>query len=506
MYSIITTPSLGNGGRLANQIMAYMSLTGIANKYGKTLVLPEKWKYAKYFNGCNDLHDFINAPIIKEKEFHYTDYPELKSGNHSLKGYFQSFRYWEHIESEIREKFSWDESGFPKHNIDKNGISIHIRRGDYVNNQAYAQLGIRYYIQALFQNFPDWQKRKIYIYSDNIEYCKIHFGSWDNFIFSEGKSDIEDLYLMSQCKNLILSNSSYSWLGAYFAETIHGECNVIRPKQHFSGSLSDLSTKDFYPKKWVEFISDAKINLRDVTFTIPIFYDHPDRKKNLDLCVCMIQHYFDTKIVVMENKSVMFGYMSQWTKYVRSDHQLFHRTKMLNEMAIDCNTDFIFNWDADVIMPPMQILKAVYELRSGSDMVYPYNGQFARVGRIPFFKQLESSMDVGILSGTKLEGTRPNDKESFGGAVGWNRKKFFEAGGENENFISFGAEDYERYERASKLGFKIKRTKGCLFHINHWVGVNSSTRNPYFNHNRAEYEKVKAMSKKELKEYIKTWN
>ena len=505
---MITTPKLGNGGRLANQIMAYMSLTGLADKHDKELVLPELWKYSKYFKGCEDNHGFFIGNPIKEKNFHYDEYPEISdAANISLTGYLQSWKYWQHIEKQVRDKFSWNESEFshlPKHRSD--GIAIHIRRADYVQNQAYAQLGIDYYIQALIENFPDWQKSPVFIFSDDPAYCKLHFSAWNNIIISEGRSDIEDMYLMSQSKNMILSNSSYSWLGAYFAETIHGKCKVIRPINHFSGSLANLSIDDFYPERWIPFESINKIPLKDVTFTIPVFFDHPDRKKNMDLSICLLQHYFDTNIILMENKSLGFGYMSAYVQYERCDHGVFHRTRMLNDMAKLAKTKYIVNWDADVVLPPMQIFQAVEKLRSGIDMVYPYDGTFARVPRVPYFKQLESGLDIGLLSAITFKGMYENDKKSFGGAVMWNLEAFLKAGGENENFISFGAEDYERYERAEKLGYKIERVHGALFHIDHWVGVNSSTRNPYFNHNRVEFEKVKAMSKEELQEYIKSWD
>jgi hypothetical protein len=497
---MLSTDNLGAGGRLSNQAIAYMSLVGLADKHKQELVLPAEWKYKKYFN-LPDHSGQSKGVVIREKEFHYTEYPELKTGDWRLHGYFQSYKYWKHCEKKVLNIFKWNESEF-KHlpKVNKKSIAIHIRRGDYVGNSSYAQLSISYYINALFTHFPDWQKREINIYSDDPDYCKLHFGSWTN-IRIHHNADIEDLYLMSQSENIILSNSSYSWLGAYLGV----KKKVIRPVHHFAGNLAHLSTKDFWIPEWIAFEESEKIDLTDVTFTIPVFYDHPDRRKNLDLSVCMLQHYFDTNIIVNENKTTLMAHMAQYTDYFYTDHPVFHRTKMLNEMAKRAKTKYIFNWDADIIIAPMQILKAVELLRSGVDMVYPYDGTFARVNRIPYFKQIEKSMDVGTIKGIKFKGMEDPAVQSVGGAVGWNLKSYFEAGGENERFISFGAEDSERFERAKKLGYSVERVKGALYHLDHWVGVNSSTRNPYFMQNRVEYERVKSMSKKELKEYIKSW-
>ena len=175
-------------------------------------------------------------------------------------------------------------------------------------------------------------------------------------------------------------------------------------------------------------------------------------------------------------------------------------------MAELAKTDILVNWDADVVLPPLQIWKAVNEIRKGKDLVYPYDGRFARVPRNPWFKSLQQTLDIGIVGNTQFNGlTERCNKQSVGGSVFWNKKSYLKAGGENERFVSFGAEDTERFIRAQTLGLKIERIKGALYHLDHWVGVNSSARNPYFYLNRAEFEKVSRMERGELQEYIKTW-
>ena len=87
----------------------------------------------------------------------------------------------------------------------------------------------------------------------------------------------------------------------------------------------------------------------------------------------------------------------------------------------------------------------------------------------------------------------------------FNKKSFISAGMENENYISYGPEDWERPIRFQTLGFKIERLDGNLYHINHWNGKNSSEDNPYYHHNNQEFEKIKKMNKQELQEYIKMW-
>lgn len=511
---MITTRVLGNGGRLGNALFHYAAIIGMASKHGHTVQLPS-WEYDKYF-----YEDFPEGDIrgyeYHETTFHYNqEYVDaLKdiSIPFDLKGYFQTEKYWDHCIDRVRtflkfqpELIEQVRTGFEKA-FEKPTIAISIRRGDYVQNPNYHNLPISHYLTALFEHFPDWQDQNIIVFSDDIPYCRVHFDCLDNVWFSENNSDIEDICLMSQCTNFIIANSSFSWWGAYLGEPNGGK--IVRPAYHFEGSLKQKAdSKDFYPERWLTHdYAGKKLNLSDITFTIPVQYDHVDRKKNLALCVCMLQHHFTTNITVMENRGDMFASHEEHCDYRQSEHPVFHRTRMLNDMAKEATTEFVANWDADVVIPPLQIWKMVDALRKSADMVFPYDGRFARIPRIPWFVKLECFMDIGIVGDTRFNGMEANAAVSVGGAVAWNREAFLKAGGENENFISFGAEDQERVVRAETLGLRIDRIGGCLFHVNHYVGPDSSTRNPYFHHNREEFEKVKGMDKEELINYIETWD
>jgi hypothetical protein len=89
------------------------------------------------------------------------------------------------------------------------------------------------------------------------------------------KKDIEQLALMSLCDHFIISNSTFSWWGAYLGEKEHSK--IIHPAYHFAGKLLQTSNaKDYYPERWINFDHVGKrIDLSDVTFTVPVSYDHP---------------------------------------------------------------------------------------------------------------------------------------------------------------------------------------------------------------------------------------
>lgn len=176
---------------------------------------------------------------------------------------------------------------------------------------------------------------------------------------------------------------------------------------------------------------------------------------------------------------------------------------MLNQMASMAQTPIVANWDADVIVAPMQILLTVLAIRSGKhQMVFPYDGIFARMDRKPWYQRV-SEQDIGVARSSIFHGMTEGFI-SVGGAVFFNREYFLSRGGENEKFISYGAEDLERVERFKKLGASIQRVHGPLYHMNHWCGPDSSKDNPFFSANDREYKRICGMSRPQLeKEFLK---
>lgn len=527
----ITMSNFGNNGRLGNQLFQYASLLGLAHKHKADLLLPD-WKYKEYFTGSfpGVIGDgILGGREVKETTFSYVpDWSAIRENDEvDINGYLQSYKYWQDIETEVKDKLTFKPDFIErvkqsiKFNSLTDPIAISIRRGDYVDNENYHLLPvIGYYYKALTDFFPDWKERDIVIFSDDIPYCRVHFGCLPNVTFSENNSDIEDLCLMSLCDDYIIGNSTFSWWGAYLNKHNFHKI-VVRPVHHFKGPLlrkNDI--KDYYPTNYYafnhwNFNMDNRIELSDVSFQIPVYYDHPDREENLKILIRYLRKYFNTEIIICEiynGQNQKFKYLSeegnhfQVDKYYTELTPYMHRTKALNKMAKATNKPFIFNWDADVFIAPLQILQAVEMLRAGADMVYPYKWAFARMPRNIWFEKIRDYEDIGLVGDTRFNGMNTSDVVSVGGAVGFNRESFIKGGMENENFISYGAEDVERIYRFEKLGYNIQRVLGDnMYHLNHFVGPNSLNKHQHFKSNDAELDKVKAMNKEGLQEYVNTW-
>lgn len=487
------------------------AIFGFAEKYGVDVCLP-RWEHEAYFPNLTDFTGAKTGKQIKELAFHYTpDFFDSLDWTKDMdfEGYFQSEKYFP---SNAKEIFTFHpylvescKREFEKA-FEKTTIAIHVRRGDYVGNPNYVQLPPTYYILALETHFPGWRDCNLIFFSDDIDYCKIHYQCLPNAFFSDNFVDIADLCLMSQCDHFIIANSSFSWWAAWLAEK--EGTKVVYPVRHFAGKLKNNSTRDLYHENWIPFNDEGKkIDLRDLTVTIPVFKDHSDRVENLELCITMLLSNFDVNILIMEQGGKHFEYLKEFVDYVHYDDlDIFWRTVMLNRACKSVKTPFVGNWDADCLIPPMQTLLAVEKLRQGADISSVFDGSFAGVPRT-WYTGLCKTLDVGIFGATKFtgKGINPNSGEAYGGVVLANVESYKRAGMENENFKQWAAEDQERWVRFKNLGLKVERVGGFLYHLEHYRTPTSNRENPYWMAGEKEFAKVKAMSKTELEKYVSTW-
>lgn len=103
-----------------------------------------------------------------------------------------------------------------------NSVSIHIRRGDYLNNKVYEGCAdVEYYKHAICYILTKIKKPSFYIFSDDIEWCKQNMHYFINthdityIDWNKGKNSYQDMLLISKCKHNIVANSSFSWWAAY---------------------------------------------------------------------------------------------------------------------------------------------------------------------------------------------------------------------------------------------------------------------------------------------------
>ena len=263
---MISFNNLGNLGRLANQMFQYASLKGIARNRGFDFAIPPREVFGKRdpmvqiselniydvfgLDKKNQVGLFPNQVLMERvhtfDEELFTNCPD----DIDIFGYYQTHKYFEHIEDEIREDFAFDPQlvksckEFLEYTfVFRDVIALHIRRGDYVANPNHPMQSMEYYQRAL-EMLPDLD---VIVFSDDAAWCKQQeLFSSDRFSISEENTTDADLCLMSMCQYHIIANSSFSWWGAWLARSK----KVIAPKNWFGGDCVNKDVRDMEFANW----------------------------------------------------------------------------------------------------------------------------------------------------------------------------------------------------------------------------------------------------------------
>jgi hypothetical protein len=158
--------------------------------------------------------------------------------NTNIMGHMQSEKYFLHCEDVIRHYFEF-KNETPKQ-VDT--LAIHFRGGDYGGN--YHPTCTREYYQAARDQFGD--DLRVLLFTDDPERAAqaIPFP----FELVTGNHSMIDMEIMSRCDHHIIANSTFSWWGAWLANSK----KVVAPQQWFGVEARGLETRDIYPDNWIK--------------------------------------------------------------------------------------------------------------------------------------------------------------------------------------------------------------------------------------------------------------
>ncbi|WP_419737142.1 alpha-1,2-fucosyltransferase [Pseudomonas sp. COR18] len=189
-----------------------------------------------------------------EPFFQYWEGVDSLPKNCYLSGYWQSERYFKKYSAVIRDDFSFDfkmskeNECFSEKIRQSNSVSIHVRRGDYVNNSVYAACSLEYYRAAIAHVLENSDRPVFFVFSDDIEWVRnnLEFESEHYYIdHNKAGESYNDMRLMSYCKHHVIANSSFSWWGAWLNPS--SQKIVIAPRQWFTDGTN---TTDLIPAEW----------------------------------------------------------------------------------------------------------------------------------------------------------------------------------------------------------------------------------------------------------------
>lgn len=191
-----------------------------------------------------------------------------------LEGYFACEYYHESMLPILRNEISFpiEKHHKPEKLIkiatdikNSNSVSIHIRRGDYLDEANAKTFGgictEKYYEKAIDYIGQKVENPRFFIFSDDLEYANkfkedliSKNSGFEVFIVDANRNNENyfDIYLMSLCKHNIVANSTFSFWGARLND--NASKITIRPTIHRNGQEFDPVLMKEWWKGWI-FVS-----------------------------------------------------------------------------------------------------------------------------------------------------------------------------------------------------------------------------------------------------------
>ncbi|MBQ6589054.1 MAG: alpha-1,2-fucosyltransferase [Butyrivibrio sp.] len=216
--------------------------------------------------------DSDNKNIFLEKEMYHPEIFDLD--DKYIEGYFACQKYYGDIMGELRELFVFPEHSIPElqqrnmvlaSRMEKeNSVSVHIRRGDYLDPENFKVLGNiateQYYESAMKYFMDKYPDTHFYIFTSDHEYARENFKDESLYTiidWNTGKDSVQDLMLMSHCRGNICANSTFSFWGARLNKRPDHE--VIRTFTMRNNQHCEPDIMHDYWDGWILMDKDGKI-------------------------------------------------------------------------------------------------------------------------------------------------------------------------------------------------------------------------------------------------------
>lgn len=257
-----------NGG-LGNQLWGWAAGFALAQNLGLGLVLDASGLHQRryqlsevrteantrgkagfnYLPGGHTLNRFLDRWLpsrpseeFQERSFSFDVRFKEITGATLLRGFFQSPRYFEGHEAEIRSRVLSASNLPTRANIvhglalPEEFIAVHIRLGDYLlARDVFPALDSHYYRAGISKAREVFPVAKVVVFTDSLDLSRKILPVADVFVGPETLSDpLDNLLAMSTACALVGSNSSFSWWAGYLMS--HQNCVRVFPERWFRDS------------------------------------------------------------------------------------------------------------------------------------------------------------------------------------------------------------------------------------------------------------------------------
>ena len=217
------------------------------------------------------------AKIFEESQMYHPEIFDFE--DRYLVGYFACNRYYADILPQLRKLFVFPESADDSVNErnaavrnamkspEEYSISLHIRRGDYLDSANAALLG-GICTKEYYESAAEYLEQKtqlplhFYIFSDDSAFARAqHFGTRREpctvIDWNKGRDSMLDMELMTHCRANVTANSTFSFWGGRLNPD--PEAVLIRPLRHRNNQIPQPSQMHSLWEGWTLIDTDGKI-------------------------------------------------------------------------------------------------------------------------------------------------------------------------------------------------------------------------------------------------------
>ena len=200
------------------------------------------------------------GPVYREAHFHFDPRWTRLEAPVYLEGYWQSEKYFREIADLLRREYTTLEAMNAENArlaevIDSSeAVSVHVRRGDYVTNPRFnsyhGTCSLEYYAGAMAHIAERVSGARFFIFSDDQDWTRGNLRGNFPMVFVEANPPERghaDMQLMRRCRYHIVANSSFSWWGAWLADSPRKI--VVAPERWFR--TTEVDDRDLIPETWV---------------------------------------------------------------------------------------------------------------------------------------------------------------------------------------------------------------------------------------------------------------
>lgn len=260
---VYTYDYLEKNGRLGNQLWQIAATIGEAERGGGIARFRPDWEYRDIFS----VPDEYFEPV--------PDGAEVIDGGTA---YFQEFHYFANVEDKIREYFlpSWHAADimggvwadFPASKDDYTFVAMHVRRGDYLKHPKHFPIMSSHYFSSAVDHVAEHTDHPLFIvFSDDPDWCRdnkdyLGIEGYANCIIEgvvrpvevvdrvDPPQDWVDMFMIASCTEHIISNSTFSWWGAFLS----GNRFPIYPSRWFNSAVPGYERWELgMPDTWRKF-------------------------------------------------------------------------------------------------------------------------------------------------------------------------------------------------------------------------------------------------------------